>query len=273
MEVLFYLLTFEEKVKDMKEIWVDIKGCEGLYQVSNFGNVKSLSRYVRTSDKLGGRRKKKETLLSLDVCKNGYLRVSINKGGSRKHFLVHRLVAEAFIPNPQNLPQVNHKDENKANNRVDNLEWCDAKYNSNYGERTRKSSIAKFKSVKQYDMQGNFIAEFGSLKEAWDSIGMKFSQASCRVGKSVGGYQWRMNDEPCGIYVENRGKTSKSRIKIITPECKNIYFDGYSAAAKFLGISNGYFGCIICGRKRAKKLCGYTIEWTQINGEVKIIKM
>lgn len=268
----------KRKVNEVKniegEIWVDVPNCEGLYQVSNFGNVKSLGRYVRASDKLGGCRKKKESLLKFEVCKNGYLRVILNTDGGRKHFLVHRLVAEAFIPNPQNMPQINHKDEDKTNNSVDNLEWCDAKYNNNYGERTKRASIAKFKTVKQYDMQGNFIREFGSLKEAWDSIGMRFSQKSCREGKSVGGYQWRMNDEPCGIYVEKRGdNTPKSSIKIITPNGHIMFFDGYDDAANFLGISIGYFGCIICGRKKGKKLRGYTIEWTKVNGEVKTIKI
>lgn len=263
------------EVKNIEgEIWVDVPNYEGLYQISNFGNVKSLSRYVSAPDKLGGRRKMKEPLLKFDVCKNGYLRVHLTKDCSSKHFLVHRLVAEAFLPNPQNLPQINHKDEDKTNNGVDNLEWCDAKYNSNYGERTKRASIAKFKTVKQYDMQGNFIREFSSLKEACDSIGMRFSQKSCREGKSVGGYQWRMNDEPCGIYVEKRGDNApKSHIKIITPDGSIRLFDGYSDASRFLGISIGYFGCIICGRKKGKKLCGYTIEWTKVNGDIKTIKL
>lgn len=258
----------------MEEIWKDIKGFEGVYQVSSFGNVKSLSRDVKAHDKLGGRRRKKESLLKFDVCKNGYLRVVLTKDCDGKHFLVHRLVAEAFLPNPENLPQVNHKDENKTNNIVNNLEWCDAKYNSNYGDRTRKTAIAKYKTVKQYDMQGNFIREFGSLKEAYATVGKRFSKNDCMVGKSVGGFQWRMNDEPCGVYVEKRGNnTPKSSIKVITPNGSIVFFDGYSDAADFFGISIGYFGCIICGRKKGKKLRGYTIEWTKVNGEVKTIKI
>lgn len=256
-----------------EEAWKDIPNCDGLYQVSNLGNVKSLGRYVRVSDKLGGRRKKKESLLKFEVCKNGYLRVSLNKDGGRKHFLVHRLVAEAFIPNPQNMPQINHKDEDKTNNRVENLEWCDAKYNSNYGKRTMKSSIAKFKPVKQYDLQGNFIREFSSFKEASDSVGVSVYKQDCKAGRSAGGYQWRMNGDPCGVYTDKRGDNSpKSRIKIITPNGSIVSFDGYSAAAKFLGISAGYFGSVMCGGRRGQKLCGYTIEWTKVNGEVKIIK-
>lgn len=262
------------EVKDLEgEIWVDVPNYEGLYQVSNFGNVKSLSRYVETSNKLGGRRKTKERLLKLCANKRGYLMVRLSRDCSIKNFLVHRLVAIAFIPNPNNLPQINHKDENPSNNRVENLEWCDAKYNNNYGERIKKASASTSKKVKQYDMQGKFIREFSSLKEARDSIGMQFSQRYCKIGKSVGGYQWRMNDEPCEMYDGKRGKASKSRIKIIAPNGSTSFFEGYVDAAKFLGISTSFFAYIICGKRRGKKLCGYTIEWIKVNGEVKTIKM
>lgn len=257
---------------DEQEEWRDVVGYEGLYQVSNLGNIKSLSRYIRTSDKLGGIRKKKESLLSFDVCKNGYLRVNLSNNYSTKHFLVHRLVAEAFLPNTQNAPQVNHKDEDKTNNRVSNLEWCDAKYNSNYGERTKKTTIAKLKKVKQYDMQGNFIREFSSFKEASDSIGVSIYKQDCKEGKSAGGYQWRMNGEPCGVY-KRRHYSPKSHIKITTPNSSIMFFEGYSDAAKFLGISKGLFSRIICGSRSGKTLCGYTIEWTKINGQVKTIKL
>lgn len=264
----------KRKVNEVKniegEIWVDVPNYEGLYQISNFGNVKSLSRYVETSS---GCRKTKERLLKPSVSDTGYYRVCFRKDCSNKRFFVHRLVAIAFIPNPHNLPQINHKDENPSNNTVNNLEWCDAKYNNNYGGRIKKAAAATSKPVKQYDMQGNFIREFDSLKEAWSSIGMQFSQRYCHLGKSVGGYQWRMNDEPCGIYVGKRGKASKSHIKIIAPDGKITFFDGYSTAAKFLGVSTSLFCSIICGTRKGKKLCGYTIELTKVNGEVKTIKM
>ena len=99
----------------MKEIWKDIKGYEGLYQVSNFGRVKSSTK-----------------ILANRLSKRGYYIVTLYKNAKGVTKTVHRLVAQAFIPNPDNLPQVNHKDENKLNNRVDNLEWCTAKYNINY---------------------------------------------------------------------------------------------------------------------------------------------
>ena len=107
-----------------REIWKDIRGYEGKYQVSNIGNVRSLNyRGVK------GKVKRLKT-----ECNNcGYILVFLYKECKPKGYSVHRLVAEAFIPNPNNLPQVNHKDENKANNCVWNLEWCTREYNRNYG--------------------------------------------------------------------------------------------------------------------------------------------
>lgn len=115
----------------MKEIWKDIKGWKGLYQVSNLGNIRTLHY-------------KKPYLRKLSKSKKGYLRVNLSKDKKYKYYSVHRLVAEAFIPNPDNLPQINHKDEIRTNNRVDNLEWCTSKYNCNYGhhcENVSKSRI------------------------------------------------------------------------------------------------------------------------------------
>lgn len=120
-----------------KEVWKDVKGYEGKYQVSNLGRVKSLN-YHRSG---------KERLLSLAHDKDGYLYVCFHKNGKQKLYKVHRLVAIAFIPNPDNLPCVNHKDENPSNNRVENLEWCTQKYNINYGTRTKRMSKAQSKPV------------------------------------------------------------------------------------------------------------------------------
>ena len=121
----------------MIEVWKDIKGFEGYYQVSNLGNVKALSRKV-----LSGRcvnhsyNTLREHLLSNGVGK--YCQVHLSKNGKTIPKLVHRLVAEAFIPNPNNLPCINHKDENPKNNCVDNLEWCSYKYNNEYNDRLGK---------------------------------------------------------------------------------------------------------------------------------------
>ena len=111
----------------MIEEWRPVVGYEGLYEVSNTGRVRSVDRYVKTC--YGSYRLHKGKVLSPGIRPDGYLVVSLQY----RMFRVHRLVAEAFLPNPDNLPQVNHKDEDKSNNRVDNLEWCDSKYNNNYG--------------------------------------------------------------------------------------------------------------------------------------------
>lgn len=113
----------------MKEIWKDVEGYEGCYQVSNFGRVKSLGN--------GKTHNSSERILKGNNIK-GYLVVNLSKEGNKKQYLIHRLVAQAFIPNPNKLLQVNHIDEDKTNNKVSNLEWCSAKYNMNYGTRTQR---------------------------------------------------------------------------------------------------------------------------------------
>ena len=109
------------------EEWRDIVGYEGIYQVSNWGRVKSLPRKIK--NQYG----KEERMMTQRLDKDGYKRVGLNKDGKQIYYGVHRLVAQAFIENPYNYQQVNHKDENKANNKVDNLEWCTQEYNQNYG--------------------------------------------------------------------------------------------------------------------------------------------
>ena len=113
----------------MIEVWKDIKGYENKYQVSNTGKIKALN-YRNTG---------KEREISMKNNK-GYYEVALWKDSKRKMFLVHRLVAQMFIPNPDNLPQVNHIDENKTNNCVDNLEWCTQLYNNLYGTRLERVS-------------------------------------------------------------------------------------------------------------------------------------
>ena len=146
------------------EEWRDIKGYEGYYQISNLGRVKSLPRDV------GSNRCKKEIIMKTSIDKDGYEHLVLCKDGKQKHFRVNRLVAQAFIPNPNNYPVVNHKDENKTNNRVENLEWCTITYNINYGDRTEKASKKVicvttgkiFKSIdgasKYYNIRGNHIS-------------------------------------------------------------------------------------------------------------------
>lgn len=150
-----------------QEIWKDIPGIDGYYQVSSLG-------HVRNRDKI----------LKPDLIKKGYERVTL-KG---KKYMVHRLVAMAFIPNPEGLPQVNHKNEIKTDNRADNLEWCDGKYNMNYGTRPNKFA----KAVEGYNESENIL--FVSIREAARQTGIARQNISnCIKGKSktAGGFHWR----------------------------------------------------------------------------------
>jgi hypothetical protein len=127
----------------MEEQWKDIKGYEGLYEVSNLGNVRSLDRVIKSKHN-GTMLRKGQILTPFYEEKKGYYQVSLSKDGKNKKHRVHRLVASAFLDNPHSYTDVNHKDEVKTNNNVDNLEWCTRKYNNNYGtkpERTRKAMM------------------------------------------------------------------------------------------------------------------------------------
>lgn len=173
------------------EVWKTIKDYEE-HEVSNLGRVKNLN-YHRT---------KKEGILRPVSNGRGYLTVILYKNGKSKKFLVHRLVAEAFLPNPDNLPEVNHKDEDKTNNRVENLEWCDRKYNINYGKRNDKVSKSntngnRSKPVLQFTLDGTFVREWPSTNEC-DRNG--FSQghvAACCRGerKKHKGFIWKFKTE------------------------------------------------------------------------------
>lgn len=124
----------------MIEEWRSVIGYEGLYEVSNTGRVRSLDRCVKYSN--GQIHLYKGKILSPVIKDNGYLVVNLQ----RRTFYIHRLVTEAFIPNPDNLIEVNHKDEDKTNNSVDNLEWCDHKYNVNFGTRNIRAKETAVKN-------------------------------------------------------------------------------------------------------------------------------
>ncbi len=133
------------------EEWRPVVNYEGLYEVSNFGRIKSLSRFM--NNKHGGKSLLKERIIRPAISQKGYLCVALSKDCKMKSFTVHRLVAEAFIPNPNNLLQINHRNEIKTDNSVWNLEWCDNEYNCNYGKHNEKLSI----SVDVFTTDGVFI--------------------------------------------------------------------------------------------------------------------
>lgn len=133
------------------EVWKDVVGYEGLYEVSSKGSVRSVSAYrpFTTQKQTTKRYHSGKVLKPVFDGRGLYQQVSLSKEGVSKKFLIHRLVASAFIPNPNGLPEVNHKDENKTNNAIENLEWCDHIYNNSYGSkavasRGERNSQARF---------------------------------------------------------------------------------------------------------------------------------
>ena len=142
------------------EVWKDVVGYEGIYQVSNKGNVYSVVRKDSRGIKIGG-----QTLKPRHQ-KNGYINVVLHKNGVRKTKSIHRIIAEAFIPNPNNFPQVNHIDEVKVNNNVENLEWCTSKYNNNHGTRIERVVKTQSKKVMAFNVETGEALTFNSINEA-----------------------------------------------------------------------------------------------------------
>ena len=174
------------------EIWKEVKGYEGLYQVSNYGNVRS-----------------KRGVLKPQARQHGYLGVMLyGKGGHPtkgfKTYSVHRLVAEAFVPNPNGYAEVNHIDEDKTNNRAENLEWCTRKQHTNAGtvQKRRSATLTngvRSRAIDQYTLDGKFVAHYPSLAEAFRQTG--FAQGNiCRNLKGdpkyshAYGYVWRYSE-------------------------------------------------------------------------------
>lgn len=172
-------------VKQNNELWKDIKDYEGLYQISNLGRVKSL-------------RFGKEKILKYGKSGKGYFFVNLCKNGEYKSYIVHRLIAKAFIPNPENLPEVNHKDENKQNNCVENLEWCTHKYNNNYRTRNNRMAKANSKPILQFTKNGEYINQWSSAIEIERKLGFYQTNISkCCLGKikTAYNYTWRFAEQ------------------------------------------------------------------------------
>lgn len=189
----------------MTEEWKDIEGYEGIYQVSNLGRVRSLDHKARHRSRTGNEFEVtyKGRIRKQVPNENGYSIVMVKDGGKSRALKVHRLVAQAFIPNPDNLPFVNHKDEDPSNNRADNLEWCTHEYNVRYGTaimRVRNTQLKRANAVLQLDNEGNVLGRFLSLERAAEAMGC-CTQLIKRVcdGKphchTAKGYRWKWEED------------------------------------------------------------------------------
>lgn len=157
------------------EKWKPVKDFEGLYEVSDKGRVRSVPRTIQR--KGGGTMTYKGKVLKPDVTKQGYLKVYLSKNSKKKNCLVHRLVAEAFIPNPKGYEQVNHKNTDKADNAVSNLEWTTNLQNYVHAEKNGlRPANLRAKRVAQYTLDGKLVAEYESLSRCSKATGIKDSR-------------------------------------------------------------------------------------------------
>lgn len=190
----------------MEEVWKDIEGYEGLYQVSNLGRIKSVKRIVNCKNE--AKLSIKEKILIQAKGTRGYKFVRLSKNNKSKTIRVHKIVAKAFIPNKNNGKVINHLDCNVENNCVSNLEWCTQSENVKYSwklgrcEISRKALLENSKNrrkkINQYDLNGKFIQQYSSMIEASRKFNIKYQNISdcCRnIIKKSGGYIWRYADD------------------------------------------------------------------------------
>ena len=262
----------------MEEIWKDVKGFEGRYQVSNLGRVRSLDWHGH-----------KGRMLKLKINKMwGYYRLNLaHADGYIKSVSVHRLVAMAFIPNPDNLPEVNHKDENKLNNMVcfnpdgsidterTNLEWCTGLYNIRYGTRAERVNKLvnepRMRKVNQYDFDGNLLHTYQSISEASRAIGVSTRNMAAICGKigahSTHGYVFRYADDnsPWVNYDSNLCRGKDERKRSVNQYDKNGNFirsyESVCEASRCTGISTRWIQNICNPSNRDKSAHGYVFKF------------
>ena len=180
------------------EFWKDIPGLEGYYQASNLGRVRSVThdRVVNVFNKAVVTKKVKGRVLSIKGKNNkGYYVFNITVDGKRKTLMLHRVIANTWLPNPNNLPCVNHKDEDTNNSCVFNLEWCDVSYNNAYGTAVKRAAIKRSKPVIQCTKEGAFVKEWESVTQASEELNISANSicAVCKNKKSyltAGGFKW-----------------------------------------------------------------------------------
>lgn len=184
-----------------KELWKPIEGYEGLYEVSNLGRIKALDRtHIQRGNRgcIYSHIYKGRIMKPICEKESGYRSISLYKNGKMTKYNIHRIVAKAFIPNPNNLPQINHKDENKTNNRADNLEWCSTLYNLTFGSRLSRIAEKRAKKVAMLNEDGKPVMVFSNISKIERDYGIHHSNiiAVCQGKRErAGGYKWAYLDD------------------------------------------------------------------------------
>ena len=219
------------------EQWKDIDGYEGLYQVSSEGRIKSLRRYKKSRG--DGITEIGEKLMKLHLNQRGYCQVPLCKDNMVRMFAVHRLVAQAFIPNPDNLPQVNHKNEDKTLNTVENLEWCTNEYNSRYGTRGQrigdKLRGVQFSDERREKLKGRVFSQ-ETRKKISDALrGRKIPE---HIKKKMSEVQKgrKLSSETISKMIKSRNKPV---VQYTTNGSVVAMFESIKCAAQTLGLDEG----------------------------------
>ena len=210
-----------------KELWKDVVGYEGYYKISNLGRVKSIQRFY--TDILGRRIPVREKMIIIKISKNtGYPFVGLSKNGRREKKFIHRMIAEAFIPNPKNLPCVNHIDQDRSNSVLSNLEWCSYSYNNTYGnankkrkETLRKNLTGKHKIIYQFTKNGELVRIYAhGVKQFQEELGFEIQDCLTGKSKTSNGFVFSYNN--CFAYIEDLPKKHQKYVYLIDDEGKIV---------------------------------------------------
>lgn len=204
-----------------EEIWKDIPGFEGYYQVSTLGKVKSYDRYVNYKNK--GLALKKGKFLSPKTSNTGYLEVTLVKNNKYYYKRVHRLVADTFLPNPNNYPYINHINENKKDNNVENLEWCTAKQNAEAYHTTRTL-------IYQYTLEGDLVKTWNSITKAAEALGGdKTGVQHCCFGKIKTYYNFIWTYSPLTKHELQKRTENETLVKVQQLDINNNVINTYNS--------------------------------------------
>lgn len=230
-----------------EEIWRPIAGYEGIYEISSLGRVKRLARSLE--DTLGRHVHLPEKILKPHINKQtGYPCINLTKGKVTTWHCIHRIIADAFIPNPDNLPCVNHKDENRSNSVLSNLEWCDYSYNNSYGQAKekrkntmRKNLEGKHKPIYQFTTSGDFVCKYNcGVNQTEEKLG--FLIGDCLTGKSKTAHGYVFSYTPTFEYEDDKPKRHQKYVIKVDKNGQEIErYKSVSVAAKENGFDRHRF--------------------------------